>query len=257
MTATAIEHQGALWGALAADWAEHEEQLAPTYEAALERVDVTAGRSVLDVGCGSGVFLRLAADRGAAVSGIDASSELVALARARVPEADVRVGDLQSLPWRDDAFDVVTGFNSFFFAADLVGALREARRVTRPGGELVIQVWGRPERCDLATMTHAVRALRPAPSPKVALAEPGVLEALAAEAGLRPREAFDHAYAIDFPDEETLVRLMLSPGPVVEAADHVGAGAVREAISASLAGCRAADGSYRLSNEWHYLVATA
>ena len=104
---------------------------------------------MLEVGCGSGVFLRAAAERGAQISGLDASPELVALARARVPAADVRVGDLQFLPYPDDAFDLVAGFNSFFFAADLVAALREASRVARPDGRVLIQVWGRHSRCAL------------------------------------------------------------------------------------------------------------
>ena len=58
---------------------------------------------MLDVGCGTGVFLRLCADRGADVSGLDASDGLLEIARERVPEADVRLGDLQSLPYVDDA----------------------------------------------------------------------------------------------------------------------------------------------------------
>jgi ubiquinone/menaquinone biosynthesis C-methylase UbiE len=49
-----------------------------------------------------------------------------------VPLGDVRVGEMESLPWNDDTFDLVTGFNSFFFADDMVGALREAGRVANP-----------------------------------------------------------------------------------------------------------------------------
>jgi SAM-dependent methyltransferase len=88
-----------------------------------------SGQRVLEVGCGSGVFLRAAADRGAEVSGIDASEALIELASRRVPEADLRVGDLQFLPYDDGVFDLVAGFNSFFFAANMVAALREAGRV--------------------------------------------------------------------------------------------------------------------------------
>src|SRR6185436_5783510 len=96
-------------------WARIEEEQLPTYEAALNAAGL--GERVLDVGCGSGVFLRLCADRGAHVAGLDGSPELLALARRRVPEADLRLGDLQSLPFADDAFDLVTGFTSFFYAA--------------------------------------------------------------------------------------------------------------------------------------------
>ena len=91
---------GPRWGSRPADWAASEEQQLPTYEEAIRRVGLGAGRRVLEVGCGSGVFLRAAADRGASVFGLDASPALLELARARVPEADLRVGDLAVPPVR-------------------------------------------------------------------------------------------------------------------------------------------------------------
>ena len=80
--------------------------------------------------------------RGAEPFGLDASEALIELARRRVPEADLRVGEMESLPYDDDTFDLVTGFTSFFFANDMVAALREAGRVAKPGAPVVIQVWG-------------------------------------------------------------------------------------------------------------------
>ncbi len=59
------ERWGPLWGARPADWALSEDQQTPTYEEALRRVDLEPAQLVLDVGCGVGAFLRLAADRGA------------------------------------------------------------------------------------------------------------------------------------------------------------------------------------------------
>ena len=59
------------------------------------------------------------------------------------------MGDMQFLPYEDGQFDLVAGFNSFFFADGLVAALSEACRVAKPGAAVVIQVWGRPDRCDL------------------------------------------------------------------------------------------------------------
>jgi SAM-dependent methyltransferase len=217
--------------------------------------------AVLDVGCGSGVFLEGASDRGAQTFGLDASEELIALARERVPEADLRVGDMQVLPYEDDRFDLVCGFNAFFFAADMVRALREARRVAKPGAPVVIQVWGRPERCDLTAMKQAVFPLGAPPLPDAAppppLWKPGVLEGIASEAGLAPQSAFDLSYAFEYPDSETLVRRMLAPVPVVEAVEAAGEARVREAILRSLAAYRTADGSYRLENEWRFLLASA
>ena len=159
------ERWGPLWGARPHDWAATEDQQLPTYEAAIGRAGIGAGQRVLEVGCGSGVFLRAAADRGARVVGLDASAALIDLARARVPEADLSIGDMQFLPYPDDTFDAVAGFNAFFFAADIVAALREAGRVAKPGAPVVIQVWGRAERCDLTAMKNALATLVPAPEP--------------------------------------------------------------------------------------------
>lgn len=139
--------QSDLWGERARDWAEVMEGWngwgIPLYRQVLERLNVGAGTDLLDVGCGAGRFCRIAADRGARVSGIDATAPLVEITRERTRNGDFRVGDMEALPWPDNSFDVVTGFNSFFFGADLVRALREARRVARPGGEVAMTVFGR------------------------------------------------------------------------------------------------------------------
>lgn len=105
----------------------------------------------------SAVFLRLVADRGAEAFGIDASEALIELARSRVPGADLRVGDMESLPYDDDTLDLVTGFTLFFFANDMVAALREAGRVAKPGASVVIQVRGAHERCSLEAMKEIAR----------------------------------------------------------------------------------------------------
>jgi SAM-dependent methyltransferase len=253
-----VRSTGTAWGTRARAWAEHEEQQIPTYEAAIRNVGIAPGMAVLDVGCGSGVFLRLAADRGARVLGLDASEQLVALARQRVPEADVRVGDMELLPYDDDVFDVVTGFNSFFLAADVTAALREAGRVAKPGASVVVQVWGRPERCALTALKQAVFPPASAgASEPCRLWKPGVLEEVVTEAGLTPRRAFDLRYPFAYPDAETLVRRMLAPPPVAEAVQRSGVDATRGLILTSLAPFRTPDGGYRLENEWHYLIATA
>ena len=70
--------QGILWGAAARDWAELQEPAAtPLYEAALNALAVTGGSRLLDVGCGAGLAMQLAAKRGATVAGIDASAGLL------------------------------------------------------------------------------------------------------------------------------------------------------------------------------------
>jgi ubiquinone/menaquinone biosynthesis C-methylase UbiE len=135
--------QGELWGARARDWAEvqepaQQELYPPIFDAAA----VGDGTALLDVGCGSGVAAAIAHALGAKVSGIDAAVQLIAIARERVPAGDFRVGELEALPYDDDSFDVVTGFNALQYAADPVHALQEARRVARPGGTVAILTWG-------------------------------------------------------------------------------------------------------------------
>jgi len=231
----------------------------PTYEEAIRRIGVAPGQRVLDIGCGTGVFLRLVADRGAKPFGLDASEALLEIARERVPEADLRAGEMERLPYDADSFDLVTGFNSFFFAADIVAGLREARRVAKRGAPVVIQVWGRPERCELEAQKQVARRYAHPPPPDAPappqLWEPGVLERLASEAGLMAGSAFDTSYAFEYPDEEALGRLLTAPMGLAELAGPAREPVLRREIIEALAAYRLPDGSYRLNNEFHYLVA--
>ena len=250
---------GSLWGARPADWALSEDLQVPTYEAALRRVGLASGQRVLDIGCGVGAFLRLVAARGGEPHGLDASEALVAVARTRLPDAELRVGEMEDLPWEDDAFDLVTGFNSFFFANDMVAALREAGRVAKPKAPVVIQVWGAHERCDLEAMKQIARPFlppRPADAPPDPdLSRPGALEALATQAGLTPESEFDTAWALEYPDAETLGRAMIAVAGLAILAGPEREHELKTAIVDGLAPYRRADGSYRLSNEYHYLIA--
>src|SRR4051794_26386448 len=94
--------QGELWGARAVDWARLQEPRQRTlYRAAFDALSLGAGTRVLDVGCGSGLALREAADRGAEVAGLDASEALVDIARRRAPGVEIVVGELEDLPFAD------------------------------------------------------------------------------------------------------------------------------------------------------------
>ena len=252
---------GPLWGARPDDWAFSEEQQVPTYEAALQCVEVQPGTRVLDIGCGVGVFLGLVADRGADAFGVDASEALLASARRRLPDADLRIGDMESLPYRDDSFDLVTGFNSFFFATDMVVALREAGRVAQPGAPVVIQVWGPHERNDLEAMKAIVRPFmppRPADAPpEPDYSRPGVLEDIAIRAGLEPDSTFDSTWSYEFPDDDTVRRALVAPAGIASLLGPDREDEVKDAIVSGLATYRAGDGSYRLRNTFHTLIAHA
>lgn len=88
--------QGPLWGAKARDWAELAEPgQVPFYEAVFEALKIDGDTRLLDVGCGAGLALQMAAQRGATVCGLNAAEGLTAIARERLPAADIRVGDLE------------------------------------------------------------------------------------------------------------------------------------------------------------------
>jgi ubiquinone/menaquinone biosynthesis C-methylase UbiE len=259
--------QADLWGERARDWADVLEGWSgwgvPLYRHILEQVPVGSGTRVLDVGCGAGRFCRMAADRGAEVAGIDATGPLVEIARERIPDGDLRVGDMESLPWADDSFDVVTGFNSFFIAADIVNALREAQRVARPGASIAMTVFGRPARCESTAVFGSLSRFAPSQSSTSeeqagpALYEEGVLDALAAEAGLTPKEAAYITIREEYPDLETMLRGYLAAAPFRRAARAAGEEAVRDALAEALRPLETSSGRCGLEDELRYLIATA
>ena len=121
------------WGRKAVDFsALSEPGNCREYVAVHHRLGVDAGDRLLDVACGSGLAIELARLRGASCSGIDASPRLVAVARDRNPESDIRVGDMHALPWDPASFDVVTSFRGIWGTTS--AAVGEIFRVLRPGG---------------------------------------------------------------------------------------------------------------------------
>ena len=254
--------QATLWSERAADWADVMEGWngwgVPVYRHVLERVPVGTATAVLDVGCGAGRFARMAADRGAHVSGLDATEALLAFARERVRGGDFREGDLESLPWPDACFDVVTGFNSFFVAADLAAALAEARRVLRPGGWLAMSVFGAPERCDSTTLFAAVMALLDGGGPSgggPGLHEEGVLEQIVRDAGFSEPEGQFFAFEERHPDVATLVRGMMAAPPMIRAGRAVGDEAVRRALTEAATAFARDGGEIVLSEELRVVTA--
>jgi SAM-dependent methyltransferase len=254
--------QGELWSARADDWAEvQEHNMRPVYDTVLDLVHAGPGVSILEVGCGSGTALRLAADRGADVTALDAAPAMVEHARRRVPGADVRVGDLQFLPYQDAMFDAVLGFNAFQYAADPGAALREAKRVLRAGGMIAAMVWGPAEECDLAAYLAALGTLLPPPPPGApgpfALSEPGALRSLIEGAGFEVTLIADAAAAYSYSDEKTALRGLLSAGPAVRAALVAGDEATEAATRGAIVPYLRPDGSVHTDNVWRFAIGRA
>jgi SAM-dependent methyltransferase len=237
-----------------------EPKVLALYESVLEELPVRAGMRLLDVGCGAGLFLRLAAQRGADVAGIDADEAFVEIAHERVPSADIVVGDMHALPYDDDCFDVVTGFDAFQLASDPGRALRETGRVARPGAPVVIAGWGQPERCEAAGCVKALGDLEATP-PTVTLdlfklSDPGAITAFAAQGDLIPGARHEVQCVWNYAGEDELLIALGSTGFAVKAAEAAGQQRVTAAILESVAPYRMSDGGYRLENVFSYLIAT-
>ena len=113
----------------------------------LVNFDGYAGRHVLEVGCGAGTDLARFAKGGAIVSGVDLSSSAIALAKTNFEhqqlQADLREADGERLPFPDDAFDLVYAHGVVQYTPHPARLVDECRRVLKPGGEAIFQVYNR------------------------------------------------------------------------------------------------------------------
>lgn len=144
-------------------WRTH---LAPAQTAMLEMAALSPGEQVLDIACGTGLVTFAAAacvGPQGHVLGIDLSEQMVESARHRsrecsLAQTDFKRMDAEALDLPDAYFDVVLCALGLMYVPDPEKALREMRRVMRPGGRLVVAVWGRRERCAWSALFPIVDA---------------------------------------------------------------------------------------------------
>jgi SAM-dependent methyltransferase len=158
---------------------------------ALVAEHASPGARVLDLGCGDGVLLALAAARGACAIGVDLSAGELARARAHAPCAQ---GRAEALPFADGAFDVCLSHLAFSILPDPEAAAREVARVVAPGGVFAIVTGGAPAEgaddafallFELARPALAARAAAPRLGDRRARHAAG-LDALLGSAGFAP-----------------------------------------------------------------------
>lgn len=231
--------QSKLWGKQPQEWSAQEATGRTGYEFVLNALPAKKqGLQLLDIGCGTGYFCNMAVNAGITVTGFDATPELIAIAKQRSASATFLVGDMEELPFRDNSFDVVCGFNSFQYAADTKHAIAEAKRVLVNKGKFAAMIWGNKEDCEAATYLKALGSLMPPPPPGApgpfALTENKLLENILDAAGFINISSTDVASVWDYPDTDTAIKALLSAGPAARAIEHSGYEKVREVVLESL-----------------------
>ena len=261
VVSAAAHVQRRLWRTDPRAWADlAEAHNRPLFTAVLDAAGVGRGTRLLDVGCGSGLTLVLAADRGAIPSGLDISPGLLGIARDRLPAADLRDGDMESLPFDGASFDAVTGVNAFQFAGNPRRALREAARVLRPGGLLVASLFAAPERSQGTVAHQAMSALIPperaGDHAPYALSAPGGLEAALAEAGLAVADSAEVVCSWRYASMDDAIRALLCSAGGARAAEAAGESAVRDVLGRALSPFRdPRTGIVTLENTFRWVAA--
>lgn len=176
---------------------------------------IKAGQRVLDVACGTGVLAREAAGRVGGVglvTGLDRNEGMLAMARRIAPAVAWKAGRAEQLPFPDASFDAVVSQFGLMFFDDRVQALREMRRVLKPGGRLAVAVWDRlensPGYAAMAGLLERLFGRRIASElhAPFALGDPEALRGLFAETGLGKAKVAAHAGMARFPSIEAWVR---------------------------------------------------
>ncbi|MCF7551895.1 MULTISPECIES: bifunctional 2-polyprenyl-6-hydroxyphenol methylase/3-demethylubiquinol 3-O-methyltransferase UbiG [Pseudonocardia] len=218
---------------------------APLYEVVLR--GIPEGSTVLDVGCGPGVFAAFAESCGMRVTGLDSSRAALAQAEKTAPTARFVLGDAHQL---EGAYDLVALVQVLAHVTNPVKVLQEAARV---GGRVRATVWGREEESDIRLFGEALepflppRSQRRTPAGPPPLTEPDRFRKVAGLAGLEVLALDEVRSPFAYPDEDALVGPLLQSDLGRFAANRAGPAAVREAVLATFAPRRVGAG-YRLEN---------
>lgn len=244
-----------------------QSQLAPAHEALLARAAFAPRERVLDVACGTGL-VSLAAARAVGpeglVVGVDISARMVEAARERALRAGIGHAafdrmDAEHLELPGAAFDVVTCALGLMYLPDPERAVREMLRQLRPGGRLVLAVWGERSRCGWAPVFPIVDAeVRSEVCPLFfRLGQPDALARLCTTLGGVAVEETRLAVMLDYADADEASDAALVGGPVALAWSRFDAAVrarVRRAYLDAIAPWRQGRG-YRVPGEFVVVAA--
>ena len=211
------------------------------------------------MGCGSGLFTHLATKTGAEVIGVDLAQGLLDLARLRNPQISFLQEDLETLPFKDNSFDIVAGFNSYQYADSFGKALKEARRVLKPGGRFLIGIWDKSHMSDATNVLKAIGTLLPPPAPGTpgpfALSEDGRIEGEFAVNDLKLIFKTRVSCPFLYSSLTDGIKSFMGTGPAAAAMNHSSREIVEETISQALTPFHLVDDLYFLQNSFLVFIA--
>lgn len=254
------QDQAKVWAQGADTWAsKFEPHFEPLWQQMLSMGGVTKGIRFFDAGCGAGGASVLASRRGAQVAGLDATPELISIARKRMPGSSFVVGDLEEMPHESESFDVVFAANAVQFTYDPSQALSEIRRVLAPHGKAVVAVFTDIERNQMGSYIKALAALLPQP-PRVgpfALGKEGAFHSAIEKSGMKIVRDVEVPCDFVYPDVEDFWQTFKSAGPSQAAIANVGEDKTRQTAFDAVQPYVRPNGTLHLKNVSHVVTLEA
>ncbi|GJQ51144.1 MAG: hypothetical protein HKUEN01_35300 [Candidatus Kuenenia stuttgartiensis] len=157
---------------------------------------------------------------------------------------------LEALPFKDETFDFVTGFNSFQYAGSFSNALAEAKRVLKTNGKMVICIWDKAEASEATTVLKAIGSLLPPPPPGTpgpfALSEDGKVEQVLQSLNLKLISKERVSCPFLYYSHGDGIKSFMSTGPAASALNFASKKLVEQSIAEALK-------PYHLTEDLYYL----
>ncbi|MHC5064063.1 MAG: class I SAM-dependent methyltransferase [Planctomycetota bacterium] len=207
-----LEWQTGIWDRISNIYeTEIDRRFAPVTEEVIARAELAPNLRVMDLGTGTGAVAEQVAgqlgERGQVLA-VDLSQDMLDVASKRftskgIENVELKQGIAEEIPAESKSFDRILASLSFMYVIDRAAAARELARCLRPGGRLVLAVWGGAEDCDIVKFQQTAGEFAEAPPvPGVgpgALANPGPLVELLADNGIAA-EVETEMLEFEFPD---------------------------------------------------------